>query len=1079
MVGEAPSTGSLPNNWIGVIITLLLVVGATAVHLPLEGERPTIHSKLVRQPGKVDARLWQDPFEAVRQASTAQAEQPDGVSVRLRVKADDVTAVLLPGGTEAASGAAHARADDSVLWARTLDPVSSGGDKSIASTSIRLMAVLAHKDGIGGEEEDRRRLRYAVVSALMQQGYAPHDAEHLLVLSKALAGLNKRYYPESIPYEIFDLGKSGSSDRGLPGRIVVLWIDEGVIDEPAAARDRSVCANPQQRVAYLFKTLLKLGKRSSSEAMSYTLLGPSDSTTLAAMAQPLDRQCDHSAPEVLRTLQVISPVATAPWRELSISLKTGCYRSAAVCLDEMEGVGQFIRAIPTDDKVVDAISDELSRRCIQKTDRIAIVAQSDTQYSRILRDLIASHYRNIDVYGYLRGLDGRLPGEEQSAASDDKQTGDQRALESTAQELVSGNPQTDYLRRLVLSMHAARDSESSAAGDSNENVPWHCALTRFSPSAAWHALAGGPGSEEPYRAIAVIGDDYYDKVLALRALRPEFPRAVFFTTDLHAGMLHPIDNALTRNLIVGSGFGLSPEPPVWRADPPEKISGKSVGTSTSSTTTRALPPLKPPVFRDVYQASAYRATVLSLQPFELISNEMIAPAVFEVGLKSFYRLSPECENAKNCPRLPVKDWFSDNGRSGQPDIAAGLRWLIAFGCLLLPVMILLLYPPLRRGLATECKCFGRSDGTLSNRGGWWLAIVLLAIIAVSILAIHDINSLGEPLAWSNGLSVWPSELIRGLALLVASIGILHAARVASTQDRMMSEYSGDQGEGGEFQFEWNPFGDGELRSAIGCQFLWLSLTGFICWCLLGSDITVPARSSIAYWIDICLTPAVMIALLIQVVMVRLLSSRVLRLTRIQRDGLRTSVWFRTRARSQASTELNSSSANIAFQDPGSPQGSMNSASTRASDALTALRQIANLTECAQSLFYYPFGALALVVLGRLRIFDNWTTSGAGLVFVLIVFGYLLLAGIRLRLSVESLRGAVLNNLDAGLDRLILTSPPSDAEVARVGHFMDAIRQVNGGAFMQLTQQPPVRAALALASGVSGGLLAQKALLSWL
>ena len=123
MVGEAPSTGSLPNNWIGVIITLLLVVGATAVHLPLEGERPTIHSKLVRQPGKVDARLWQDPFEAVRQASTAQAEQPDGVSVRLRVKADDVTAVLLPGGTEAASGAAHARADDSVLWARTLDPV--------------------------------------------------------------------------------------------------------------------------------------------------------------------------------------------------------------------------------------------------------------------------------------------------------------------------------------------------------------------------------------------------------------------------------------------------------------------------------------------------------------------------------------------------------------------------------------------------------------------------------------------------------------------------------------------------------------------------------------------------------------------------------------------------------------------------------------------------------------------------------------------------------------------------------------------------------------------------------------------
>jgi hypothetical protein len=222
----------------------------------------------------------------------------------------------------------------------------------------------------------------------------------------------------------------------------------------------------------------------------------------------------------------------------------------------------------------------------------------------------------------------------------------------------------------------------------------------------------------------------------------------------------------------------------------------------------------------------------------------------------------------------------------------------------------------------------------------------------------------------------------------------------------------------------------------------------------------------------------MIALLIQIVMVRLLSSRVLRATRIQRDGLRKSVWFQSRTGTQASTEVNSSSANIAMQNPGSPPGSVQSAAMRASDALTALQRIANVTECAQSLFYYPFGALALVVLGRLRLFDNWTTSSAGLVFALIVFGYLLLAGIRLRLSVESLRGAVLNDLNTGLDRLILAEPSSYGEIARVGRFIDAIRQLDRGAFMPLTQQPPVRAALALASGVSGGLLAQKALLSW-
>ena len=36
------------------------------------------------------------------------------------------------------------------------------------------------------------------------------------------------------------------------------------------------------------------------------------------------------------------------------------------------------------------------------------------------------------------------------------------------------------------------------------------------------------------RAVGVIGNDPYDKLLVLQALRPQFPDAVFFTNDLDA-----------------------------------------------------------------------------------------------------------------------------------------------------------------------------------------------------------------------------------------------------------------------------------------------------------------------------------------------------------------------------------------------------------------------------------------------------------------------------------------------------------------------------------------------------------------
>jgi hypothetical protein len=39
-------------------------------------------------------------------------------------------------------------------------------------------------------------------------------------------------------------------------------------------------------------------------------------------------------------------------------------------------------------------------------------------------------------------------------------------------------------------------------------------------------------SDKRIKAIGILGGDVFDKLLILRALRPEFPKALFFTTEV-------------------------------------------------------------------------------------------------------------------------------------------------------------------------------------------------------------------------------------------------------------------------------------------------------------------------------------------------------------------------------------------------------------------------------------------------------------------------------------------------------------------------------------------------------------------
>ena len=110
----------------------------------------------------------------------------------------------------------------------------------------------------------------------------------------------------------------------------------------------------------------------------------------------------------------------------------------------------------------------------------------------------------IHSYRYLRGIDGQLTGD-QSKENQPREQGQKTQIgqDTVAIEATEGLNQSDYLRRLA---HQIKQ----------DNTRWQ--------------REDGAG----VRAIGLLGSDIYDKLMILRALRPEFPEAVFFTNNYDA-----------------------------------------------------------------------------------------------------------------------------------------------------------------------------------------------------------------------------------------------------------------------------------------------------------------------------------------------------------------------------------------------------------------------------------------------------------------------------------------------------------------------------------------------------------------
>ncbi|MGE8185833.1 hypothetical protein [Pseudomonas sp. NPDC086278] len=576
----------------------------------------------------IEARLWQDPFDALERyrkklvdSKSDQADQLCGSAIVQHPNEDtpDIMVALVEGGPYA------------------------------------------------DEVERRRRIRYALLAGFKNSNRVP-DQEQFIQCLKLAGDLSTDLPTKTnfidIPYETFvdnplDPPLNVENTTGLPRRTLVLWLKQDALNtEPLKMLDR---------LNKTLNTQLHSGctpgdcpeRADDADDAELKVIGPATSTVLRDMFK------EESHGGAKANIEIYSPLATADNQTLERGLKT-----LSSSLPDRKRM-KLLRTVSDDGTMMQLLLEELKLRHVDpatglrcnkgslqrvgstctesgfpRADRVALISEWDSFYSRALIESFKAQVVDdanlrddkekavvnqwILRFSYLRGLDGRLP--EEAASSDKSATvdtgknkADANKIDLSPLEKADGNSQLDYLRRLADHI-ASEDARYRRNGES------------------------GIG------AIGILGVDAYDKLLVLQALKSRLPYKVYFSTDLDARMLQRGQAETTRNLVLAAPYGL--------------------------TLTRALQQDVPP-FRDSLQTSVFVSVLAALAPqsfdakrakFDYSKSEMLSPGIYEVGISGFIPLASKLTESRpaNCEAPTL---LSRSDRGVRPHDLMALRCL--------------------------------------------------------------------------------------------------------------------------------------------------------------------------------------------------------------------------------------------------------------------------------------------------------------------------------------------------------------------------------------------------------------------
>ncbi|WP_160287814.1 hypothetical protein [Pseudomonas knackmussii] len=665
---DSKDSGSALALWIpgGAVILSLVVSTFALTRAPFLEPRPLGGQFRAEQP--IEARLWQDPFDALERYRRKLKETPE------TAKEDPC-----------------------------LDVLSIAGDKPGAVHKADVMLAVIEGGPYADEVELRRRTRYAILAGFKNSHRVPDDEQHMRCFKTPVLSTPAKDQPE-LPYEELvanplDPPRDAEHQAQPEARTLLFWV-----------KDDYLMDHPLMRLSELRKQLAPMvGRSETDDTFVLKVLGPSRSTLLREMYR------DEQAGNATSTVEIYSPMATAEKKMLTCGMpgdRTATPGSNCYVAGEKPATPQkpmkLLRTVADDGWLASMLLDELMLRRVDPvkgmqcmrgmaqrvgndcaaTDvwprygRIALISEWDSFYSRALAESfkakVAERARlepgNRDMvddwvlrFSYLRGVDGRLP--DQAAKSDPsaapKDAKDPLSDRSPL-ERSDGDSQLDYLRRLADRI-AELDDSYQQGGDSG------------------------------IAAIGVLGTDAYDKLLVLQALKARLPNKLYFSTDLDARMLQRGQAETTRNLVLASPFGLS--------------------------LTRALQQDVPP-FRDSLQSAVFVAVLAAQSPrdfafkqakFDPDGDSLLAPGIYEIGISGFIPLASEQRGDRG--RFCVTPRTQRSWAAGRPAMTQDIMTL---SCLQDP-------PPPPYPQITEALR-GKLDGVLAMWQGDWLIVLVSALL---------------------------------------------------------------------------------------------------------------------------------------------------------------------------------------------------------------------------------------------------------------------------------------------------------------------------------------------------------------
>lgn len=1078
------------------LFALLAMVSSFFIYheISLQTSRPVAKgpaTHIVPEKNVVPSRLWQDPFEALEGFRTKGAG----------------TDIIPPNSAEIRN---------------LVNSLRDAGLSSGPSPHLRLMPVFMDGSPYSSGTETRLNDRYAVISALGAAGYVPESGESLRFLRWRDSSTGTSKAQLIIPVELF-LSKAAISDspqKDFQGRgsVLVLWLKSQDFSPYPLAMLSDLLADLDVELQHQFPHL----------PLAHDVLGPRSSSGLSAMVKEIEKSLSQKPGEdcpldssviphfsKLQNVSFYSPWATAEDTFLMdepIQLNEPCNhekpgsssgilpeksgacqhisssRDGAAGNDAVErtfrcaGIGGFNRIIGTDAELATELVRELHRRKVDLAGcerdgcdyKIALISEWDTPYGRALPRTFAAVALTegtggalepaidklrrdewpawISRHSYLAGLDGELPARRDENGDKPAQPRDKPWYEHLVSdpgriggELPEGRSQLDYLIRLA----AALKQEEALDG-------------------------------KEFRAIGVLGSDVYDKLLILQALRQKFPRSIFFTTDLNARLAVSSQWKTTRNLIVASHFGLNLRPDLQE-------------------------PILP--FRDSYQTSLFYATLLALKHLEPVEQKdcpdcvrferpgtsrnppheryrNTGPRLYEIGRQGPFDISTDPVSAH--PSQRIEEYRSIH--PARPDISAMAdtlrirQWtekaIAALVILLLGGMLIsstIAHAAFRLATDWRTLLFIAAGGTV------------LYTLAEWVMSRTPNLMEAEPFTLTDGISAWPTAIIRLVALAASLFFLWHIWRKMKINDGVLARKfdleeeseqpkpPGPSAADGSYPLAWwrrtlhtclgvhlwHPQSTPEIDAAQ----LWNEYRK------LGQLKNFMARGFPQVIIALCFIAAMMALfgipntpcrgiscfdvndglILLGVAMMMTLIFYVVDATRLCRRWVNCIAM--NRIRWSDSTRSRLASANGIRQEH--------------LDEWLGIELIADRTTVIGNFIYYPFIVMFLIGIARHPYLDNWGFPvSLAIIFVLnalLVF----INGMVLRRSAETAKRETIDRLETRLAHLSGLAPDEARQKQQIEWSLRAIRNNRRGAFLPFTEHPVFGATVALPSGGYG------------